>query len=321
MDILTRIGNCGIVPVVVIDDARDAVPTARALLAGGVDVMEITLRTAAGLEAIRQVAADCPEICVGAGTVLTLEQGRAAVEAGASFIVSPGFDRELVEWCVENQVAVTPGCVTPTEITMALRCGLKVLKFFPANVYGGLTAMKALAGPFGSVRFIPTGGVSEKNLDEYIGASCVHAVGGSWMCKKADIKEGNFAKITELCRAARRAALGYRLAHVGINCADSQQSLEVCRSFADAFSFPVREGNSSNFSSNEIEVMKSMYLGENGHLAVETVSMERAIADLEKKGFAVDETTAKYQNGKIIAVYMKNSMGGFAVHLLQKKGV
>lgn len=321
MDSLTRIGTCGIVPVVVIDDAQDAVPTARALLAGGVDVMEITLRTKAGLDAIRRVADECPEICVGAGTVLNMEQGKAAVEAGAKFIVSPGFDQALVEWCVAAEIAVTPGCVTPTEIMMALRCGLKVLKFFPANVYGGLSAMKALAGPFGEVRFIPTGGVSDTNLGEYVEAACVHAVGGSWMCKTADIKAGNYEKITQLCGAAREVTLGYRVAHVGINCSDARQSDAVCRSFAHAFHFPVKEGNSSNFSSREIEVMKSVYLGQNGHLAVETVRIERAIADLERRGFAVEMDTAKYQNDKLIAVYLKDSIGGFAIHLLQKKGV
>ena len=321
MDILEKIGTCGIVPVVVIDDAKDAVPTARALLAGGVDVMEITLRTAAGLDAIRAVAAGCPEMCVGAGTVLTLDQGKAAVEAGAKFIVSPGFDQELVEWCVANGVAVTPGCVTPTEITMALRCGLKVLKFFPAGVYGGLPAMKALAGPFGSVRFIPTGGVSDKNLADYVGASCVHAVGGSWMCKKDDIKAGSFEKITDLCRAARETALGYRIAHVGINCPDAEASLAVCMDFSAAFGFTTKEGSSSNFASGEVEVMKSDYLGENGHLAVETVRIDRAIADLRKKGFEPDMETAKYKDGKMIAVYLKHSIGGFAIHLLQKKGV
>ena len=219
-----------------------------------------------------------------------------------------------------NGVAVTPGCVTPTEITMALRCGLKVLKFFPAGVYGGLPAMKALAGPFGSVRFIPTGGVSDKNLADYVGASCVHAVGGSWMCKKDDIKAGSFEKITALCRAARETALGYRIAHVGINCPDAEASLAVCRDFSAAFGFTTKEGGSSNFASGEVEVMKSDYLGENGHLAVETVRIDRAIADLRKKGFEPDMETAKYKDGKMIAVYLKHSIGGFAIHLLQKKG-
>lgn len=227
MDALQRIGRCGILPVVVMDDAKDALPTAKALLAGGVDVMEITLRTEAGLESIRQVAGDCPEMLVGAGTVRSLAQGKAAVEAGAKFIVSPGFDEELVRWCVENEIAVTPGCVTPSEITRALALGLEVLKFFPANLYGGVSGLKALAGPFPDVRFIPTGGVSAKNLAEYTGEPCVFAVGGSWMCAKADIADGKFDKITALCAEARQTAQGCEPAHPGISREDDAAPMAV----------------------------------------------------------------------------------------------
>ena len=207
MDVLNRIGTCGIVPVVVLDRVEDAVPTAKALLAGGVDIMEITLRTAAGIGSIREVAKNCPDVCVGAGTVITLEQCKQAVEAGARFIVSPGFNRELVEWCVKEGIAVTPGCVTPTEITEALLLGVKVVKFFPSNIYGGLEAMKALSGPFGDVKFVPTGGVSGKNLAEYVKAPFIHAVGGSWLCAKADIAAGDFDKITALSAEARKIKL------------------------------------------------------------------------------------------------------------------
>ena len=204
MNALERLRNAGVVPVVVLERAEDAVPSARAMLAGGVDVMEITFRTAAAAEAIRNVAAECPEMLVGAGTVLTVEQCEKAVALGAKFIVSPGFDAEIVDWCVERGVAVTPGCVTPTEIMAALKRGLSVVKFFPAGIYGGLKAMKALAAPFGQVKFIPTGGVSADNLAEYAAAPFVHAVGGSWLCPKADVAAGNFARIAELCAQSRR---------------------------------------------------------------------------------------------------------------------
>ena len=205
MDILQRLGNAGVVPVVVIEDAKDTVPTAKAMLSGGIDVMEITFRTAAAPDAIKAVTESCPDMLVGAGTVISLEQCKQAVACGAKFIVSPGFDAEVVKWCVDSGVAVTPGCVTPSEITAAMKLGLKVVKFFPANVYGGLGAMKALSGPFGGVKFIPTGGVNAQNLGEYIAAPFVHAVGGSWVCPKADISAGNFEKITVLCAEARRA--------------------------------------------------------------------------------------------------------------------
>ena len=210
MNAVERLRNAGVVPVVVLERAEDAVPVARAMLAGGVDVMEITFRTAAAAEAIRNVAAECPEMLVGAGTVLTVEQCEKAVALGAKFIVSPGFDAEIVDWCVARGVAVAPGCVTPTEIMAALKRGLNVVKFFPAGIYGGLKAMKALAAPFGQVRFIPTGGVNADNLAEYAAAPFVHAVGGSWLCPNADVAAGNFARITELCAQSRRIVDGTR---------------------------------------------------------------------------------------------------------------
>lgn len=202
MNEMLRLKSVGVVPVVVLDRAEDAVPTARALLAGGVDVMEITFRTDAAAASIRAVAEACPEMLVGAGTVITLEQCRQAVACGARFIVAPGFDAEVVRWCVEQDVAVTPGCVTPTEIMAAMKLGLRVVKFFPAGIYGGLKAMKALSAPFGGVRFIPTGGVDAHNLGEYLSAPFVHAVGGSWLCPKAEIAAGHFEQITALCREA-----------------------------------------------------------------------------------------------------------------------
>ena len=202
MDILERLHSAAVVPVVVLDDAKDAVPTARAMLAGGVDVMEITFRTAAAADSIRAVSEGCPDMLVGAGTVVTLDQCKQAVDCGAKFIVSPGFDEDVVRWCVENGVAVTPGCVTPTEIMAAKKLGLHVVKFFPAGVYGGLKAMKALWAPFGGVKFIPTGGVDAKNLREYLEAPFIHAVGGSWLCPKEEITAGNFEAVTALCREA-----------------------------------------------------------------------------------------------------------------------
>ena len=206
MTVTERLANSVVVPVVVLDKPEDAVPTANALLAGGVDVMEIPFRTAAAAESIKAVSEQCPDVLVGAGTVINLEQCKKAVEMGARFIVSPGFNLEVVQWCIDNGVAVTPGCVTPTEIMSAVNLGLKVLKFFPANVYGGLTAMKALSAPFPGIKFIPTGGVNGQNIGEYISAPFIHAVGGSWVCAKADINAGNWDKITALCKEARANA-------------------------------------------------------------------------------------------------------------------
>ena len=208
MDVMKRFNECGIVPVVVLDDAKNAVPTAKALLAGGVDIMEITFRTDAAADSIRAVSDECPGMLVGAGTVITLEQCKLAIECGAKFIVAPGFDEEVVAWCTKNDITVCPGCVTPTEIMAALKYGLRVLKFFPANVYGGITGMKALSAPFSGIKFVPTGGVNASNIAEYLAQPFIHAVGGSWICPKNDIAQGNFEKITELCRESKKMITG-----------------------------------------------------------------------------------------------------------------
>lgn len=208
MTVTERLAASIVVPVVVLDRAEDAVPTAKAMLAGGVDTMEITFRTACAPEAIKAVAEHCPEVLVGAGTIVNVEQAKLAVEMGAKFIVSPGFSPKVVAWCVENSVPVVPGCVTPTEIMAALEFGLTMVKFFPANVYGGLNAMKNLAAPFVGLKFLPTGGVNTANIKEYVDAPFVHAVGGSWVCPKAEIANGNWENITKLCRDARSAAKG-----------------------------------------------------------------------------------------------------------------
>ena len=200
--VLQLMKKSGVIPVVVLDDTAKALTTANALLAGGVSVMEITFRTAAAADSIKAVSENCPEMFVGAGTVVTLDQCKQALECGAKFIVSPGFDPEVVSWCVERNIPITPGCVTPTEIMAAMKLGLNVVKFFPAGVYGGLKAMKSLSAPFGGIKFIPTGGIDAKNLKEYLEAPFVHAVGGSWLCPKKEIAVGNFDAITALCREA-----------------------------------------------------------------------------------------------------------------------
>lgn len=318
MTAMERFANSIVVPVVVLDKAEDAVPTARAMLAGGIDTMEITFRTACAPEAIRAVAENCPEVLVGAGTVLNLEQCKLALEMGAKFIVSPGFSEEVVAWCVENGIAVAPGCVTPSEIMSAKKYGLKMVKFFPANVYGGLTALKNLAAPFGDMKFLPTGGVNADNVGDFISAPFIHAVGGSWVCPKAEIAAGNWEKITNLCREARKAALGFEVVHVGINMPDADAALSLAGELNKAFDMPVKDGNSSVFASSGVEIMKSPYLGTNGHIAIRTNNINLAVSVLERKGYAVLADSAKYKNGKLVAVYLAGEFGGFALHLLQK---
>ena len=201
-DLLEKLGALGVVPVVKIERAEDAVGLGRALLAGGLPCAEITFRTAAAEDAIRRISSSLPEIIVGAGTVLSVDQADKAISAGARFIVSPGFNQKVVDWCLQNEIPVTPGVLTPTEIDMALDRGLNILKFFPAEAMGGITTLKAISAPYGGVKFIPTGGINQNNLADYLALPSVHCCGGSWLVKANLISAGKFDEITQLTREA-----------------------------------------------------------------------------------------------------------------------
>lgn len=192
----------GVVPVVVLNNAKDALPLAKALIEGGLPCAEVTFRTEAAEESIRQMAAEYPEMLVGAGTVLTIEQVDRAVNAGARFIVSPGFDPEIVDYCLSKEIPIFPGCITPSEVAQAVKRGLKVVKFFPAEQFGGVATIKALAAPYTMVRFMPTGGVSAKNLKDYLSSDKIIACGGSWMVKGDMIEAGEFDKICQMTKEA-----------------------------------------------------------------------------------------------------------------------
>lgn len=206
MTVFEKLNKCAVIPVVVIDDVNDAIPLAKALLDGGIDVMEITCRTQAALEAISLISNACPDVLVGAGTVLNVEQGINVVKAGAKFIVSPGLDADLVRYAQQENLLIIPGAVTPSEIMQAMKLGLDLVKFFPASNYGGLKAIKSLAAPFYAMNFMPTGGVNAENLKEYLACKNIVAVGGSWLCDKKLVQANNFAAITKLAREARSIA-------------------------------------------------------------------------------------------------------------------
>ena len=191
-----------VVPVVVLDDAKDAEPLAKALVEGGLPCAEVTFRTEAAAESIRIMTEVYPDMLVGAGTVLTTEQVDKAVESGAKFIVSPGFDPEIVDYCIEKNIPVFPGCISPSEVAQAVKRGLKVVKFFPAEQSGGLAMIKAMAAPYNMLKFMPTGGINAENVKEYLKYDRIIACGGSWMVKGDLIKSGNFEKIKELTAEA-----------------------------------------------------------------------------------------------------------------------
>ena len=201
-EVLEKIQEIGIVPVVVLEDAKDAAPLAQALMNGGLPCAEVTFRTDAAEESIRIMSEQFPDMLVGAGTVLTTDQVDRAVAAGAKFIVSPGLNPRIVKYCVDKGILITPGCSNPSDVEQALENGLEVVKFFPAEAAGGLPMIKAMAAPYVGVKFMPTGGINAKNVRDYLAYNRIIACGGSWMVKGELVKEGKFDEIEKLTKEA-----------------------------------------------------------------------------------------------------------------------
>jgi 2-dehydro-3-deoxyphosphogluconate aldolase/(4S)-4-hydroxy-2-oxoglutarate aldolase len=317
-EMLSKIQKMGIVPVIKLDDAKDAYPLAKALVDGGLPRAEITFRTAAAEESIRIMREAYPEMLIGAGTVLTTEQVDKAIAAGATFIVSPGLNPKVVRYCVEKNIPITPGCANPSDIEAAIELGLDVVKFFPAEAAGGLAMIKAMAAPYVNMKFMPTGGINEKNLTSYLDFPKIIACGGSWMVSDELVKTGQFDKITELTKQAVSLMLGFELRHVGINMQNETEAEEVADLFGKAFGFAKNSGNSSVFAGTGIEVMKEPYLGRMGHIAIMTNYIDRAIFHLEARGFTFNQDSRKYKNDKLAAIYLNEDFGGFAAHLVQR---
>lgn len=207
---MNSLGKIGIIPVIKIEEAKSAVPLVRALIEGGLSCIEITFRTAAAREAIEEISRSLPDFLVGAGTVLKIQQAQDAVKAGARFIVGPGYDPAIVDWCQVNQIPVIPGVATPSEVIMAMNRGLNVLKVFPAEVLGGVAFIQAIAPVFDGVKFVPTGGVTAKNLPDYLKLPSVLACGGSWLATHKMISEGQFDEITRLAHEAHNIVIQFR---------------------------------------------------------------------------------------------------------------
>jgi len=316
--ILKKLGEYGVVPVVKIDTANDAPKLARALAAGDLPVAEITFRTAAAEESIRLINREMPEVLVGAGTVLSVEQAKRALESGAKFIVTPGFNPKVVDYVLSQGVPIIPGVSSPSEIEQALERGLEVLKFFPAGASGGLDYIKAVVGPYSGALFIPTGGVDPVNMKDYLAHKNIFAIGGTWIAKDTMIASGEFDEITKLAQEAVTLAADFQFAHLGINSPNADEAMSSARTMAKLFSFAVKDGTSSTFAGTGFEFTKSPYLGAHGHIAISTSGISRTIAYLGRRGIGTKPETAKEKDGRMVAVYLDIEVGGFAIHLLQR---
>lgn len=316
-DITKKIESLGIVPVVVINDSSKAVPLAKAVFDGGINGIEVTFRTAAAEESIRLIHRAFPEMTVGAGTVLTIDQAERAVKAGAQFIVSPGFDEEIVNWCKDKGVLPIPGVCTASEIQKGVKLGLSILKFYPAEASGGVNMVKNLSAPFPQVKFMPSGGISLSNVAEYAACSSVAVIGGSWMAKTDLIDSENWEMITNLCKQSMTAIQGLSLIHFGIN-TDSIDEARKAASRFEVFGLCSKEGSASTFMDSTIELMHTMFRGKHGHIGFKCFNVERTLEYLRRYGFTPAQDSIKLnEKGKIKVVYLNEEVEGFALHLVR----
>ncbi|MBE5937777.1 MAG: bifunctional 4-hydroxy-2-oxoglutarate aldolase/2-dehydro-3-deoxy-phosphogluconate aldolase [Lachnospiraceae bacterium] len=321
--ILEQISKIGIVPVVKLDDAKHSIPLAKALCEGGLPCAEITFRTAAAEESIRLMSTEFPDMLIGAGTVLTTEQVDKAISAGAKFIVSPGLNPQVVEYCVSKNIPITPGCATPSDIEKALSLGLEVVKFFPAEAAGGLSMIKAMSAPYTSIKFMPTGGINAGNINSYLANPKVIACGGSWMVSDKLIKDENFDEITRLTKEAVNTMLNYEVRHVGINIDTREKATTLADEFNNMFGFETTSapGDVGYFAGTGIELLHdhNAFTGEKGHIAIAVNSIERAMYHLGMKGIKFIESTARYnENGICTFIYIDGLYGGFTIHLSKR---
>lgn len=316
-DLSEKISRIGIVPVVKIESSDLAVGLADALISGGLPCAEITFRTDAAEKAIRAISANRPDLLIGAGTVLSVDQVKKAVEAGAKFIVSPGLNPKVVSYCVQYDIPVIPGVSDAGDIEEAMDFGLTWLKFFPAEASGGAEYLKALSGPYGMVKFMPTGGINAENLTKYLSLKNVFACGGSWMVDSKLVNTGDFRAIEALTKQAVSIMHGFRLAHIGINAEDDERAEAISSLICALFGMPMTKKPESFFAADTIEVMRSPGFGKYGHVAIKCNSIKRAMFYLESRGVKFNpEGIRSDADGNIATAYLKEEIGGFAFHLI-----
>lgn len=317
--VVQRVYEIGIIPVIAFNSVDEAVPLCKALVAGGLPAAEVTFRTACAEECIKKIHDEVPEMLLGAGTVLTEDQADRAMAAGASFIVAPGFDPNVTKHVMEKGGLMMPGTSTPGEMQQAMNLGCEAIKFFPAEANGGVNMLKNIGGALKTAKWMCTGGINAKNVNEYLANDQIFAVGGTWMCKSDKIKAGAWDEITAMCKEAVDVMLGLELGHIGINCADDAEAAKTAETLGSLLSMVVKPGNSSIFVGNKaIEVMKKPGRGTHGHIAIKTNNVDRAIYHLGLRGVKFDMDSKVVKNGKTTAIYMADEVAGFAIHLVQK---
>lgn len=310
----------GVIPVVVVEKIEEALPMAKALQKGELNLAEITFRTDCAQEAIAKITAEFPDMLIGAGTILNVDQAKKALQSGAKFIVTPGLDEDVVKYCNDQKVLVIPGCSTASEVQKAQSLGLDLVKFFPAEASGGLPVIKALHAVYKTMRFIPTGGITPDKFSEYLLNPAVWAVGSSWITPKNLLEKGDYDAIAKRAREAVAAVLNFKFCHMGINCDNPQDGYTNAFKLADMFNLPIGDTGSSTMAGWEVEVTKQPFQvrGPHGHIGYNADNLERAVFYLEKKGVEFDHEHVKPYKGKTYVIYLKDQIAGFTVHIEER---
>lgn len=317
MTILEKISKYGLVPVIKIKDLEDALPLAKALYNGGLPIAEVTFRSECAAKAIKEMKKAFPEMLIGAGTVLTTQQVDEAIEAGSEFIVSPGLNPTIVNYCIEKNIPIIPGTSCPSDMEKAIELGLSVVKFFPAETNGGLKSIKAMSAPYGMLKFMPTGGINPDNLKEYLSFEKIIACGGTWMVPDSFLKEKDFSKIEELTKQAVMKLLDIHFDHVGIN-ATKEDSLENNADFFSKLTGAKKDYKPASIFVEQLELMPQGSPGTKAHLGFKTTNVERAIFFMERAGYEFDYSSTRLnEQGKIYFIYLKEEVAGMACHLVQ----
>lgn len=309
-NIVKELSLYGIVPVVKIERIEDALPLAKALCEGGLPIAEVTFRTECAKEAIKVMKNAYPEMIVGAGTVLNANQVDEAMEAGSQFIVSPGLNPKTVQYCLDKNIPILPGCASPSDMERAIELGLDTVKFFPAEANGGIKAIKAMSAPYGNLHFMPTGGINTNNLNDYLSFDKILACGGTWMVSQDLIDNQQWDKITEITKEAIKTMLDIQVHHIAIGCHDQGQEL------LSLVHNPTYKQYPSSIISNHIEFMFDENEQQLNHISLSTKSIERAMFFLQKLGYSFNKKTIQYnEKNKIKFVYFNELVSGCRCHL------
>ena len=318
MNPLLEISKTGILPTVSFKDVESAVKTVKALDLHGINVIEIMLRSNASIDAIKAIKENYPNFIVGAGTIKSIEDVERTLEAGASFFVLPYWDEAVVNYCIENKLPVVPALSSAKEIELAEKLGLECVKFFPAEPLGGVSALELYSGAFKTMKFIPTGGITQENFKSYLNLPCVTAVGGGFMLDKLALENKDFIAVTESIGNTILKQFNFRTKHVGINMETENEAFTLAGQLASLFGKTIRNGSKSVMVGGDVEVMKFNYHGEKGHIGIASDDVDRAYHYLSKRGVTFIEDTVAYDvHGRVTVAYLKEAYGGFAIHLMR----